>query len=87
MQIKGETIFQHLVTEFNDFLFWSFGSVSAPSLCDVAALSCADQGLEMGGLGSRRGSQVGEKVPFESSVDVLPPKRRRKKKTATIGED
>uniref|UniRef100_A0A3Q3XNS6 Transmembrane protein 237b n=1 Tax=Mola mola TaxID=94237 RepID=A0A3Q3XNS6_MOLML len=55
-----------------------------PRLCDVVAVSCADQGLEMGGLGSRRESQIGEKLTFESSMDALPQKRRKKKKTATI---
>lgn len=43
-----------------------------------------DQGMEMGGLGSRRESEVGEQLPFESTTDVPPQRRKKKKKTATI---
>lgn len=56
-------------------------SVMITRLCGV---SCSDQGMEMGGLGSRRESQSGEKLTFESSMD---PQRRKKKKAATIGKD
>lgn len=41
----------------------------------------------MGGLGSRRESQIGEKLSFESSTDAPPQRRKKKKKTATIGRD
>lgn len=50
-------------------------------------VSCSDQGLEMGGLGSRRESQSGDKLTFESSMDAPPQRRRRRKKTATTGKD
>lgn len=43
-----------------------------------------DQGMEMGGLGSRRVSEVGEQLTFESTSDAPPQRRRRKKKSATI---
>lgn len=43
-----------------------------------------DQGMEMGGLGSRRVSEVGEQLTFESTNDAPPQRRRRKKKSATI---
>lgn len=43
-----------------------------------------DQGMEMGGLSSRRESEVGEKLTLETTTDPPPQRRRRKKKTATI---
>ncbi|XP_030266164.1 transmembrane protein 237B-like isoform X3 [Sparus aurata] len=43
-----------------------------------------DQGMEMGGFGSRRESEVGEHLSFEATSDAPPQRRKKKKKTATI---
>ncbi|XP_073318372.1 transmembrane protein 237B isoform X2 [Pagrus major] len=43
-----------------------------------------DQGMEMGGLGSRRESEVGEHLSSEATSDAPPQRRKKKKKTATI---
>ncbi|KAM9766363.1 transmembrane protein 237B-like isoform 2-T2 [Menidia menidia] len=43
-----------------------------------------DQELEMGGFGSRRGSEVGDQLTMETAADVAPQRRRKKKKSATI---
>lgn len=43
-----------------------------------------DQGMEMGGLGSRRASEIGEQLPFETTSDAPPQRRKKKKKSATI---
>nr|XP_046238617.1 transmembrane protein 237A-like isoform X2 [Scatophagus argus] len=42
-----------------------------------------DQGMEMGGLGSRRESQIEDKLNFEATTDAPPQRRKKKKKTAT----
>lgn len=44
-----------------------------------------DQGMEMGGMGSRRASGIGEHLTLEATVEAPPQRRRKKKKTATIG--
>lgn len=46
-----------------------------------------DAGMEMGGLGSRRASQVVEQLPLESTTDAPTQRRKKKKKAATVGED
>ncbi|XP_062237043.1 transmembrane protein 237B-like [Platichthys flesus] len=46
-----------------------------------------DQGLEMGGLDSRRTSEVGEQLSLEPTNGAPPPRRRKKKKTAAIVSD
>uniref|UniRef100_A0A3Q3EIB0 Transmembrane protein 237b n=1 Tax=Labrus bergylta TaxID=56723 RepID=A0A3Q3EIB0_9LABR len=43
-----------------------------------------DQGIEMGGVGSRRESEVGEQLTLEATSDAPPQRRKKKKKTATI---
>ncbi|KAM4560548.1 transmembrane protein 237B-like [Odontesthes bonariensis] len=43
-----------------------------------------DQGLEMGGVGSRRASEVGDQLTLETTTDVPSQRRRKKKKNATI---
>lgn len=43
-----------------------------------------DPGMEMGGLGSRRGSEIGEQLVLEATTEAPPQRRRKKKKTATI---
>ncbi|XP_018516738.1 transmembrane protein 237B isoform X2 [Lates calcarifer] len=43
-----------------------------------------DQGVEMGGLGSRRASEVGEQLSLEPTTEAPPQRRRKKKKAATI---
>ncbi|XP_072236333.1 transmembrane protein 237B-like [Leuresthes tenuis] len=43
-----------------------------------------DQGLEMGGVGSRRASEVGDQLTLETTTDVPLQRRRKKKKSATI---
>lgn len=43
-----------------------------------------DQGMEMGGFGSRRASEVGEHLSFEVPSDAPPQRRKKKKKSATI---
>uniref|UniRef100_A0A665T8X0 Transmembrane protein 237b n=2 Tax=Echeneis naucrates TaxID=173247 RepID=A0A665T8X0_ECHNA len=43
-----------------------------------------DRGMEMGGLESRRASEVGEQLSLETSAEVPPQRRRKKKKAATI---
>uniref|UniRef100_A0A3Q1IQT2 Transmembrane protein 237b n=1 Tax=Anabas testudineus TaxID=64144 RepID=A0A3Q1IQT2_ANATE len=43
-----------------------------------------DPGMEMGGLDSRRASEVGEQLNLEATVDAPPQRRKKKKKTATI---
>lgn len=52
----------------------------------MSAVSCSDQGMEMGGFGSRRESEVGEHLSFEATSDAPPQRRKKKKKTATIGK-
>lgn len=49
-------------------------------------LCCVDQGMEMGGLSSRRVSAVGEQLTFETTSDPPPQRRKKKKKSAAIGE-
>lgn len=51
------------------------------------AVSCPDQGLEMGGVSSRRESPVGDKLTPEPSTEAPPQRRKKKKKAATIGDD
>ncbi|CAB1432960.1 unnamed protein product [Pleuronectes platessa] len=46
-----------------------------------------DQGLEMGGLDSRRTSEVGEQLSLETTNGAPPSRRRKKKKTAAIVSD
>ncbi|XP_070786795.1 transmembrane protein 237B-like [Enoplosus armatus] len=46
-----------------------------------------DQGMEMGGLGSRRESEVREQLTLEPPTDAPPQRRKKKKKTATIDLD
>lgn len=46
----------------------------------------SDQGMEMGGVSSRRSSEIGEQLTLEGATEALPQRRRRKKKTPTIGE-
>ncbi|GAA6224209.1 transmembrane protein 237B-like isoform X2 [Lates japonicus] len=43
-----------------------------------------DQGVEMGGLGSRRASEVGEQLSLEPTTEAPPQRRKKKKKPATI---
>lgn len=43
-----------------------------------------DQGMEMGGIGSRRASEVGGQLTPEPTTDAPPQRRKKKKKTATI---
>ncbi|XP_045916745.1 transmembrane protein 237B-like [Micropterus dolomieu] len=43
-----------------------------------------DQGMEMGGLGSRRESEIGEQLTLEATMDAPLQRRRKKKKAATI---
>lgn len=43
-----------------------------------------DQGMEMGGLGSRRESEIGEQLTLEVATDAPPQRRKKKKKAATI---
>ncbi|XP_028288545.1 transmembrane protein 237B-like isoform X2 [Parambassis ranga] len=43
-----------------------------------------DQGMEMGGLGSHRVSEVEDHLTLEATTDAPPQRRRRKKKTPTI---
>lgn len=42
-----------------------------------------DQGLEMGGLGSRRASEAGDQLTLEHPTDTPSQRRKRKKKAAT----
>ncbi|XP_041637392.1 transmembrane protein 237A-like isoform X1 [Cheilinus undulatus] len=46
-----------------------------------------DQGMEMGGVGSRRESEVGDQLTLEATTDAPPQRRKKKKKTATIDLD
>lgn len=48
--------------------------------------SCADQGMEMGGVDSRRESEVGEQLAYEATASAPPQRRKKKKRAATIGE-
>ncbi|XP_068612511.1 transmembrane protein 237B [Brachionichthys hirsutus] len=41
-----------------------------------------DRGMEMGGLGRRRESEIGEKLPTEAMTDAPTQRKKRKKKTA-----
>ncbi|XP_026157862.1 transmembrane protein 237B-like [Mastacembelus armatus] len=43
-----------------------------------------DQGMELGGMGTRRASEIREQPSLESTTDAPPPRRKKKKKTATI---
>lgn len=43
-----------------------------------------DQGMEMGGVGSRRASEIVEPLNLEATTDAPPQRRRKKKKTTTI---
>ncbi|XP_034533958.1 transmembrane protein 237B [Notolabrus celidotus] len=43
-----------------------------------------DQGMEMGGVGSRRESEVGEQLTLEATSDGPPQRRKKKKKTTVI---
>lgn len=52
-----------------------------------ASVSCVDHGMEMGGLDSRRQSEIGEQLTLEPTSDAPPQRRRKKKKTATIGKE
>ncbi|XP_075950815.1 transmembrane protein 237A-like [Anarhichas minor] len=47
----------------------------------------SDHGMEMGGLGSRRESEIGEQLTVEPTTDAPPQRRRKKKKAATIDLD
>ncbi|XP_068575572.1 transmembrane protein 237B [Cebidichthys violaceus] len=47
----------------------------------------SDHGMEMGGLGSRRESEIGEQLTAEPTTDAPPQRRRKKKKAATIDLD
>ncbi|XP_040029046.2 transmembrane protein 237A isoform X1 [Gasterosteus aculeatus] len=47
----------------------------------------SDAGMEMGGLGSRRASQVVEQLPLESTTDAPTQRRKKKKKAATVDLD
>ncbi|XP_031707794.1 transmembrane protein 237A-like [Anarrhichthys ocellatus] len=47
----------------------------------------SDHGMEMGGLGSRRESEIGEQLTVEPTMDAPPQRRRKKKKAATIDLD
>lgn len=65
----------------------SSSSSPSPEALGALNLSCPDQSLELGGVASRRESQVGDKVTLESSIEAPPPKRRgKKKKAAPTGE-
>lgn len=55
--------------------------------CLKTCLSTSDQGLEMGGLGSHRASELEDHLTLEATTDAPPQRRRRKKKTPTIGEN
>ncbi|KAM9327627.1 transmembrane protein 237B [Pholidichthys leucotaenia] len=46
-----------------------------------------DQGMEMGGVGSRRTSKVGEHLTSEPVTDAPPQRRRKKKKTPAVDLD
>ncbi|XP_019120640.1 transmembrane protein 237A isoform X1 [Larimichthys crocea] len=46
-----------------------------------------DQGMEMGGVGSQRGSEIRRQLAFDTSTDVPPQRRKKKKKTDTIVSD
>ncbi|KAM6958153.1 transmembrane protein 237A-like [Tautogolabrus adspersus] len=46
-----------------------------------------DQGIEMGGVGSRRESEVGEQLTLEATSDAPQQRRKKKKKTANIDLD
>ncbi|TMS11690.1 Transmembrane protein 237B [Larimichthys crocea] len=46
-----------------------------------------DQGMEMGGIGSQRGSEIRRQLAFDTSTDVPPQRRKKKKKTDTIVSD
>lgn len=54
---------------------------------EPSVVFCSDHGMEMGGLGSRRASEIGEQLTLEPTTDAPPQRRRKKKKTATIGKD
>ncbi|XP_068446731.1 transmembrane protein 237A-like [Clinocottus analis] len=43
----------------------------------------SDHGMEMGGLGSRRESEIGDQLSLEPGTDAPPQRRRKKKKAAT----
>ncbi|KAF6721353.1 Transmembrane protein 237B [Oryzias melastigma] len=43
-----------------------------------------DQGMEMGGVSSRRASELGEQLTLEGAAEAPPQRRRRKKKSPTI---
>ncbi|XP_054479944.1 transmembrane protein 237A-like [Anoplopoma fimbria] len=47
----------------------------------------SDHGMEMGGLGSRRESEIGEQLTLETTSDAPPQRRRKKKKAPTIDLD
>ncbi|XP_059184027.1 transmembrane protein 237B [Centropristis striata] len=47
----------------------------------------SDHGMEMGGYGSRRESEIGEQLSSEATTDAPPQRRRKKKKAATIDLD
>lgn len=46
----------------------------------------SDQGMEMGGVSSRRASELGEQLTLEGAAEAPPQRRRRKKKSPTIGD-
>ncbi|CAJ1087721.1 transmembrane protein 237B [Xyrichtys novacula] len=46
-----------------------------------------DQGMEMGGVGSRRESEVGESLTLEATTDAPPQRRKKKKKTVVTDPD
>ncbi|XP_034409367.1 transmembrane protein 237B-like isoform X3 [Cyclopterus lumpus] len=47
----------------------------------------SDHGMEMGGLGSRRESEIGEQLSLEPGTDAQPQRRRKKKKASTLDLD
>ncbi|KAK9524154.1 hypothetical protein VZT92_018015 [Zoarces viviparus] len=47
----------------------------------------SDHGMEMGGLGGQRESEIGEQLTVEPTTDAPPQRRRKKKKAATIDLD
>lgn len=50
---------------------------------DVSVDDMDDQGMEMGGVCSRRTSETGDRLALETSSDAPPQRRRKKKKAAT----
>lgn len=52
----------------------------------ILSFCSSDQAVEMGGIDSRRASEVGDHLTLETTTDVSTHRRKKKKKAASTGE-